>query len=183
MTKSEFGLADQFLPRRQFRERHEALVAAPPSAILAVVPGLSAADDPVIRSLIAIREAPARWMGQAPTQPFGLHRFTLLGQNEREISFGLCGRFWRADYGLFPIPDGASFIGFAQPGVPKLLMSFAVQDIGGDASRLATETRVFCPDRRALFAFAPYWFAIRAGSGLIRRRMLEAIARRAAMIG
>jgi hypothetical protein len=60
MSKKEVSLADQLLPRRQFRERREAVVAAAPSAILAAVPGPSAAADPIVRSLLAIRYAPRR---------------------------------------------------------------------------------------------------------------------------
>jgi hypothetical protein len=174
------SLADRFLPEFQFRERHEGLVPASPARILGVIPALSAIDDPIVRALLAIRETPARWLGSAPEQPFGMYRFALLAQNQKEICFGLCGRFWRPDFGLFPISDSASFAAFGEAGVPKLLMCFEVQDMGAGASRVLTQTRVYCPDMRALLAFAPYWFAIRAGSGLIRRRMLKTIARRAA---
>ncbi|WP_201742261.1 hypothetical protein [Mangrovicoccus ximenensis] len=42
-----------------------------------------------------------------------------------------------------------------------------------------TETRVFCLDRAAERAFAPYWYLIRPVSGLIRRRLLAMAARAA----
>jgi hypothetical protein len=172
-------LADAFLPRFEFSERHEGVVAASPSRILAVIPTLAATDDPIVRALLAIRQAPARLMGGIPAAPFGMNRFTLLAQNESEMVFGLCGRFWRADFGLFPIPDGAAFKAFHEAGVPKLLMGFATSPTDEGATRLVTETRIHCLDAQAKRAFAPYWFAIRAGSGLIRRRMLSTLARRA----
>jgi hypothetical protein len=111
------------------------------------------------------------------SQPFGLRRFTLLAQDESEIVFGLCGRFWRADFGIAPIPDGAAFKSFNEAGVPKLVMSFQTRGPNEGPTRVATETRVHCPDAQAKRAFTPYWIAIRAGSGLIRRRMLSTIAR------
>jgi hypothetical protein len=48
----------------------------------------------------------------------------------------------------------------------------------GDGTRLSTETRVQ-PTDTAARAFRPYWWAIRAGSGLIRRDVLRAVRRRA----
>jgi hypothetical protein len=172
-------LADAFLPRFEFSERHEGVVAAPPARIFAIIPTLTAIDDPIVRVLMAIREAPARLLGGAPAQPFGMNRFTRLGQSDDEIAFGLCGRFWRADFGLLPVADGAAFKAFDAPGVPKLLMRFKLAEFDG-ATRVVTETRVHCPDAQAKRAFTPYWFAIRAGSGLVRRRMLATLALRAA---
>jgi hypothetical protein len=41
---------------------------------------------------------------------------------------------------------------------------------------LVTHTRVHCPDEAQRRRFAPYWFAIRPVSGLIRQRLLRRIA-------
>lgn len=171
------ALADDFLPSFEFSERHEGIVHAPASRIFAVIPTFTATDDHIVRALLAIREAPARLMGRISSQPFGMHRFTLLAQNESEIVFGLCGRFWRADFGIAPIPDGAVFKSFNEAGVPKLVMSFETRGLDEGLTRLVTETRVHCPEAQAKRAFTPYWLVIRAGSGLIRRRMLSTIAR------
>lgn len=171
------ALADDFLPGFEFSERHEGIVNAPASRVFAVIPRLSATDDPIVRALLAIREAPARLMGEISSPPFGRHRFTLLAQDESEIVFGLCGRFWRADFGIATIPDGAAFKSFDEAGVPKLVLSFETRELDEGLTRLITETRVHCPDVQAKRAFTPYWLVIRAGSGLIRRRMLSTIAR------
>ena len=48
---------------------------------------------------------------------------------------------------------------------------------------LHTETRVLATGRRARRAFGAYWLVIRGGSGLIRREMLRAVARRAEAAG
>ncbi|HTV33168.1 MAG TPA: hypothetical protein VME69_08695 [Methylocella sp.] len=110
-----------------------------------------------------------------------MNRFTLLAHDESEMVFGLCGRFWRTDFGLFGIEDGAAFKAFNEPGVPKLLMSFKMETMEKGATRVITETRVHCPDAAAKRAFALYWCIIRVASGIIRRRMLSTIARRANM--
>ena len=175
------GLTDDFLPCFEFYERHEGVIAAPRSRLFAIIPTLTVADDLIVRALLTIRDAPARLIGKVSTKPFGLYRFTLLAQNENEMVFGLCGRFWRADFGLIGIENGAAFKAFREPGVPKLLMSFSMETIEGGATRVITETRVHCPDAPAKCAFAPYWFVIRGASGIIRRRMLSTIARRAKM--
>jgi hypothetical protein len=116
-------------------------------------------------------------MGEISSPPFGMHRFTLLAQDESEMVFGLCGRFWRADFGITSIPDGATFKSFDEAGVPKLVMRFWIRGADDGTARLVTETRIHCADKQAKRAFTPYWLAIRAASVLIRRRMLSTIAR------
>lgn len=170
-------MVTNFLPSFEFSERHEGIVDAPASRVFAVIPNFTATDDHLVRALLVIREAPARLMGRISSQLFGMHRFTLLAQDESEIVFGLCGRFWRADFGIALVPDGAAFKSFNQAGVPKLVMSFQARRLDEGLTRLVTETRVHCPDAQAKRAFTPYWLVIRAGSGLIRRRMLSTIAR------
>jgi hypothetical protein len=71
----------------------------------------------------------------------------------------------------------ASFDAFHEPGAAKLVLAFSAEP-GGRLTRLTTETRVHCLDRRALLSFAPYWLTIRLPSGLLRRRMLRAIKQR-----
>ncbi len=44
---------------------------------------------------------------------------------------------------------------------------------------MPTETRVMATDARTRLRFAGYWLLIRAGSGLIRRDILRAVAQRA----
>ncbi len=101
--------------------------------------------------------------------------FTLLERNEDEIVLGLIGRFWRLDFGLEHITDGSQFLDFDEPGIAKLVMSFAIECASNGQTRLTRTTRVFCPDRRSKMPFAPYWAAIRPASGFIRRRMLSRV--------
>lgn len=155
--------------------------------VLDAVGQLTAEHDPLVQRLLQIREAPARLAlrlglrnGLAERPRFGLHEFTLLGrQGDREIAYGLVGRFWRGDFGLRSCTDGESFRRFAEPGTARLILHFSCErgEYEGEV-RVHTETRVHCPDRRSRLLFTPYWLAIRPVSGLIRRRLLRDIQRR-----
>jgi hypothetical protein len=168
------SLLDKHLPRYQFRERHQLLVHAPPERVMAAVIGFQPPRDRITEGLMWLRGVPTRLTGRrAPA--FGLHSFTpLASDGTSETAAGLVGRFWRLDGGLVPLADAEAFDRFAEPRTPKLVIGFRAT-AEGVATRLSTETRVFCPDRYSLVRFAPYWVLIRLASGLIRRRALAAI--------
>lgn len=177
-------LLEQFLPQWQFGERHTLMLdgVSPAQAFASIAPGLNA-QDPLMAKAIALREVPGRLLrklglsGNAlPTQAFGPHSFTLLGEvPNREVAFGLAGCFWQLDYGLRPFADAAAFAALTDQ--PRLVLNVCVEPVGGDSSRLITHTRVHCPTDEQRRRFTPYWFAIRPVSGLIRRRLLQRIAR------
>ncbi|OKB68560.1 hypothetical protein BHU62_00505 [Serratia marcescens] len=170
-------LLNKYLGQYQFAERHEIAIAAPRSRIMAAVAAYDPKHDRFFRSMIALRELPARLIPrQTPSPPpFGLHNFCLLEQNEAARVYGLIGRFWQAEYGLEKVADGPGFLAFAQPGVAKLALGYVVSPLQDGRCRLVTETRIFCPDDASRRRFTPYWYTIRLVSGLIRRRMLHAI--------
>ncbi|QRY80329.1 hypothetical protein JVX91_04180 [Pseudomonas sp. PDNC002] len=181
-------LLERLLPDFQFSERHSRDMRATPTRVLDAVTELTAEHDPLASRFLQIREAPARLAlrlglrnALADRPRFGLHEFTLLGRNgDRELAYGLIGRFWRSDFGLRPCADGESFRHFSEPGTARLMLHFSCDPGDGDGTtRVRTETRVHCPDARSQLLFAPYWLAIRPVSGLIRRRLLRDIERRA----
>jgi hypothetical protein len=177
-------LMNRLLPKWQFAERHalqlDHITAA--QAYASIVPGLSA-DDPWIQQAIALRELPGRLLrslglsrNTLPPQAFGFHSFTCLGQvPEQEVVFGLAGRFWQMDYGLCPVADAAAFAALTDQ--PRLLLNVCVEPLDEHRCRLITHTRVHCPTDAQRRRFAPYWYAIRPVSGLIRQRLLHRIAR------
>ena len=177
-------LMNRLLPEWQFGERHALVLdgVSPAQAFASIVPGLSA-EDPLIARAIALRELPGRMLrtlglsGNAlPRQAFGFHSFTLLGEvPEREVAFGLAGRFWQLDYGLRPIADAAAFVNMTDQ--PRLVLNVCVEPVGDHGCRLVTHTRVHCPGDEQRRRFAPYWYAIRPVSGLIRQRLLQRMAR------
>jgi len=178
------SLLQRYLPRHDFAETHHLTMAAPPAAVLDAVARADLSDDPLVRALLQLRGLPLRLRQRFGPRPnpapdvwggFGLHRFTPLGRDgDREIAWGLAGRFWQASGGLVHLPDAAAFENFNQPGHAKLVMTYIAEPQPG-GTRLTTITRVACPDDATRRRFAPYWYLIRPASGFIRMRALRRI--------
>lgn len=96
-----------------------------------------------------------------------------------ELVFGLAGRFWRPDGGLERLAGPEDFRAFAKEGSVKAAWNLRVAEAGPGRTRLTTETRVRCLGPAARRKFRLYWALIRPFSGLIRRRMLAGVKRRA----
>ncbi|UJW81674.1 DUF2867 domain-containing protein [Hydrogenophaga sp. SL48] len=179
-------LMNHLLPEWQFAERHALQLddITTAQAYASIVPGLSA-EDPWVQRAIAVREMPGRLLrslglsrNTLPPQAFGFHSFTCLGQApDREVVFGLAGQFWRLDYGLRPVTDAAAFTHMSDQ--PRLLLNVCVEPVSAQGCRLVTHTRVHCATEAQRRRFAPYWYAIRPVSGLIRQRLLQRIAKMA----
>jgi hypothetical protein len=124
-------LIDKYVPAFSFSERHSLVVNASPEFILSAVRAYRPESDPFFRVMIGLRELPARIINASrrkyltPTRPFGIDDFTVLGQDDQEVVFGLIGRFWRSDFGLADVPDGAAFAAFDEAGFVKLALNFA----------------------------------------------------------
>lgn len=69
----------------------------------------------------------------------------------------------------------ADYLNPLAPGFLKILLGFSVAESG----RVRTETRVAAAGRGTRVMFRLYWLVLRGSSGLIRRRWLKAIVRRA----
>ena len=110
-------LLNKYLGQYQFSERHAIAIAAPQARILAAVAAYDPKHDRFFRSMIALRELPARLMprNKPSPPPFGLHNFCLLEQDDSALVYGLIGRFWQAEYGLEQVADGAGFLAFVKP--------------------------------------------------------------------
>lgn len=181
-------LIDKYVPIFQFRERHTLEISAQASDVLRAAINYQPDNDPIIRAAITIRAFPNKLIDRIKgnslpaKRPFSLRDFTLLDHLEdREVVFGLTGRFWQADYGQVPLQDNKDFVRFNAHGAAKLALNFSVERLGNNRTRLAIETRVCCLDVDAKRQFTPYWYLIRPVSGLIRRRMLTTIGRTAAV--
>lgn len=177
-------LIDVHLPVYQFSELHCVDISVDPSRVMAQILAHRPEDDRFFRYAIKLRELPMRLMGRSRREgdrpaPFGLDNFTLLQRNDdAEVAYGLAGKLWKADYGQVHIADAQAFRLFDEPGSVKLVVGFTCQLLRPGLTRVTTETRVHCLDADALRSFTSYWYLIRPVSGLIRRRMLKAIARR-----
>ena len=174
-------LADEHLPIYDVVMRHERRVSVPAAAAWAALQRADLGRSPVTRALLVLRGlrrpgAPAPPLTLATLSAAG---FLPLGERPgREVAFGLVGRFWTPSGGRTRVTP-AEFRHFARPGYAKVVWTFAVEDDGPQASRLATETRVGCVDAAGRRRFRLYWLCVRPFSGLIRRAMLRAVAREA----
>ena len=154
--------APVFLPQFQFHEKHRTVIhTAHPETILPLIAHFDVRQDPVIRRLMSLRQIPQKLLRNTQSNAignFGLHSFTLLKSSPSELCYGLRGQFWRTDFGLENVPDANTF-----------------QTPAPGQHELSTETFVYCPDRSTRLRMTAYWLVIRAGSGWIRKRTLEAV--------
>jgi hypothetical protein len=172
---------DKYLPDYGFSEVHGCDVNASPEPVFQAAMSYRPETDMFFRSMIALREVPMRALARlrgrenSVAPPFGLHEFTLLEHRPSEaLVYGLVGQFWKTEFGLVKMDSAEDYLAFCTPGVAKLALTFTVTEQGGK-TRLVTETRVFCPDRKSHLRFTPYWYLIRPVSGIIRSRILNSI--------
>lgn len=144
---------------------------------------------PLSRLLMGIRSMPSRLArvrrgGDDADEPV-IHAFMkggfreLISDPPRLLVAGAAIQPWRLIGGeVADVRDLSGFRAFKTPGFVLAAISFEMEALDG-GTRLATETRVQPTDPGAARAFLPYWLAIRVGSGLIRRDLLRAVARRA----
>jgi hypothetical protein len=179
---------DQFAPTFHFRERHETTVSAAPDRIYQAIRTVSADEIALFQTFTWVRrfgqsgpESILNAPGQQPILDVATRTGFLLLQDQpsREVVFGALvvappgSRRFRSTFGA------DEFKHLELPGFAKAAMNFRIEDAGGGASKLITETRVFATDRAALQRFTPYWRAIFPGSAILRKTWLRAIKARA----
>jgi hypothetical protein len=185
------SVLDDVLPVYRHRERHATQIAAAPEAVWSALHAVSSDDLRLTRLLMSIRTLPVRLPsggtsgGGLPANRGFVEAFMERGYRELRIDppwklvAGAAGRPWRRrGRETVDVVDVDGVRAFARPGFVLIATSFEVEELG-DGARLSTETRVQPTDAAATRAFRPYWWAIRAGSGLIRRDVLHAVRRRA----
>ncbi len=93
---------------------------------------------------------------------------------ERELVFGLVGRFWKARGDLRRVTR-EEFLAFGEEGFVKAAWNVAVEPAAGGGTLLSTETRVLGFGASARRRFLFYWSLIEPFSGLTRIGMLRSI--------
>lgn len=182
---------DDVLPAYQHRERHTTQIATTPEAVWSALHEVSNGDLRLTQVLMGIRGIPARLPGGAsprrntPADRGFIQAFLERGWRELCVDppwtllVGAAGQPWRLRGGETPdVIDLDGFRAFARPGFVLMATSFELETLGR-GTRLSTETRVQPTDAAAARAFRPYWWAIRSGSGLIRRDVLHTVRRQA----
>ncbi len=178
------AVLDDVLPVYGHRERHAAQIRATPEAVWAALQTVSGRDLRLTRLLMGVRALPGRGRAMPAERGF-IEAFLADGFREldvdppRTLVAGAAGQPWRLRSGeTADVTDRAGFLAFARPGFVLMATSFELEVVG-DGTRLSTETRVRATDAATARRFRRYWWAIRAGSGLIRRDLLHAVRRRA----
>ncbi len=177
---------DDVLPAYSHHERHTIEIAAAPDAVWDALHAVSNGDLPLTRVLMGIRALPMGLPGgRAPTERGFVEASIDRGFRKLRVDppetlvVGAVGQPWRLQGGeKFDFVDLEGFRTFVRPGFVRMATSFEI-DALGDRLRLSTETRVQPTDAAAAGAFRRYWWAIRCGSGLIRREVLRAVRRAA----
>ncbi|KVG32403.1 hypothetical protein WL28_10715 [Burkholderia ubonensis] len=170
-----------FIPSFGFHEVHQSRpIAADARRIIDAVTSLDMRADPIVDALLTVREFPSNVIGglrneSARRERFGFDTFTPLQRDDRSLTLGLVGQFWRPALDVRTIDDAAAFMRHADPRDAKLVLRFEVIECAHGAHALRTETFVHCPTARTRLLFTPYWLAIRLASGWIRRRTLAAV--------
>ncbi|GBR03788.1 hypothetical protein [Gluconobacter cerinus] len=125
-------LIDKYVPSFHFRERHTLEISAQASDVFRAAINYKPDNDPIIRAAIVIREFPNKIIDRIEgnslpaKRPFSLRNFTLLEHLEdREVVFGLAGRFWQTDYGQASLQDSEDFVRFNARGAARLALNFS----------------------------------------------------------
>lgn len=177
---------DEMMPVYHFHERHETTVRAPIATVYGAVRAVTAREIRFFRLLTWIRSP--RWGSEG--EPSILNPpadepildvatktgFRLLADEPpREIVTGILVFAPSQPAIAFP----SDWARLALPGYVKAAMSFRLEALGEERTRVLTETRVYATDERARRRFTPYWRLIYPGSSLLRSTWLAAIRQRA----
>jgi hypothetical protein len=176
---------DRVLPRCAHSEVHATDVGASPELVWAALHAVTAGELPLTRMLTTVRGLGRGGGGDRPVLGAFVHRgfAVVIDEEPRALALAAAGQPWRPRGGeTVRLADPEAVASFDRSGFVVMAMSFALEPLGGHAggrTRLTTETRVQPTDAAAARSFRPYWWAIRAGSGLIRHDLLRAVRRRA----
>jgi hypothetical protein len=169
-------LIDRYAPRYDIRARYETDIGAPLTRVYEAARALNLKSSPLVRALFRLRGLPEANLTLEGMLQWG---FVLLAEEpEREFVLGLIGRFWVRSPQILSVPAEA-FEDFSRPGTAKAAMNMTFSAGEGGMVRLATETRVVCPDEASRRSFRRYWRLIGPFSGLIRRKWLRRIKKQA----
>lgn len=176
-------LADAYLPRPQFAERHHVDIDAAPAVVWRALDTVQLQELPVARWLIRVRALIGRLRNGAPPRDLPTPRTmpVLARVDGQQMAHGLVGRWWKfgAEPNRSDVDSPAKFLDFDEPGYAKATFSFAVRTGPAGRTRLVTETRVTTTSAPAYRSMRRYWPLIRPFSGLIRRVLLAAVKREA----
>jgi len=175
------ALLDRFIPAPDVRERFETTIRAPAALVMRVATGFDMQSVPAVKAIFRLREALLGTHVAAPRRPQGiLAETTSLGwgvldeQPGRHVVCGATCQPWQADVRFSPL-DPQAFAAYCAPDQVKIAWTLEAQDLGGDVTRFAQETRALATDPGARAKFVRYWRWARFGIVAIRVLLLPAI--------
>ena len=163
-------LIDEYLPLFHFSEIYSAEVNAPANVVYSSVLACDLGRSAIVRFLFRLRRLPECEMNIEGLQQIGFH--LLARCEDREIVFGLIGKFWTFSAWILPFQP-EEFVSFDVKGYAKAAGNLIALPITSYRTRLITETRVQCTSSWSRARFALYWSIIRPFSGLIRRECCD----------
>ncbi|MDR6183779.1 hypothetical protein [Asaia bogorensis] len=165
------------LGHADFREEHARVIKADAKSCLDAAEAFEIDQDWLIRLCLALRDLPGRVLRGRESHRFSKKSFVFLGrEGDRFLRYGLSGQFWRADYGLSESGMCTPEAWQAACGLTRLLLEFEARSHDRGTTYLVTRTLISCPEDAERRKMALYWALIRPVSGLIRHRILRAIA-------
>lgn len=178
---------DDMLPEYRYRIAASASIGAPRAAVWAELVDLRMSALPIGSALTRLRHLPGVLAG-AETRVTGADKFfdvtpipVLVSAEPSLIVSAGASQAWKL-FGGSPPPslDAARFPSWRADGWITVAMQFSLTELAdGSGTLLATETRIGATDERTQRVFARYWWAIRAGSALIRREVVARVKDRA----
>jgi hypothetical protein len=174
---------EEFLPDYDFSARYEIQISAPVSVVYPILLRVDFSELWLVRLLMTIRSGKRlprnRIPGDLPRRLQGTGFVILAEVPDEEIVIGVAGRFWRPDGERCRELTADEFVGFSRPGYAKAAWNFKLRADSPGSTALATETRIKCFGRAALWKFRFYWGVVGPFSGLIRKAILKQIKAKA----
>ncbi len=168
-------LIDEFMPKYDFSETHDITIRATAERVFKALNEVDLCSSPIIRWLFFLRGLPVR---KTTLRDMKQMRFEMLGErSNQEILLGLAGQFWTIGGNLQKV-DARNFKGFNEEGFAKAVWDFSLNE-SESGTKLTTETRIECLDRKSRKKFGFYWTFIQPFSALVRREMLRTVKRQA----
>jgi len=184
-VRAERMLIEASVPTFDAMIAEHVMVEAGPSATFQAARALDllTVRTPLLVAAMWIRGLPERLSGKASPPPprlvmseqTALPGWLPLGeQPDREIAFGVVGKFWRPVIEWRDVAP-ADFAGFAEPGWGKIAANFSVAPYGESHTVLSYQCRTVTTDPESRRHFLRYWWLIRPFVAHIMRATLKAI--------
>jgi hypothetical protein len=157
-----------WVPEADVATRHEILLPVAPERALELALGTPAVPDLLVRGLFVLRG-----LARIRERTLGA-LFPELERSSTEAVFGFSAAPWKPTAGVRPFAE-------ASPNTVRIAFGLRAEP-AAEGSRLVTETRVAAVDEHARRAFLRYWRLVGPFSGVVRRRWLGAVRRRAVAI-